>query len=57
LQVLSDYKEKYKKARIGRADLVDIMSRLNYHLTMLQATDAILYCRGEKLDKSDHYDE
>ena len=61
-QVLADklerYKTKNKKQVMTRESLIDFASlEFGLVMTMLTATDAILFCRGPSLDYSDTYQE
>jgi len=51
---LERFKNKTKKSIITREDLIEFAAQ-EYHvsMTMLSATDAILFCRGPQLDSPD----
>jgi hypothetical protein len=55
---LERYKTRTKKTVLTRADLIEFAeSEYNVVITMLSATDGILYCRGPQLDQSETYNE
>lgn len=55
---LEKYKARTKKTAMTRADLIEFAeSEYNLVITMLSATDAILFCRGPQLDQSETYNE
>eukprot|EP00347_Sterkiella_histriomuscorum_P019877 403339970 len=55
---LDRYKNKNKKQQITRESLVDfISSEYGFNMSQMQATDAILFCRGPGLDNSAVYQE
>ena len=55
---LEKYKSRSKKTLITRADLIEFAEKeYNLVITMLSATDGILYCRGPQLDHSETYNE
>lgn len=61
-EVLSDklerYKTKLKKSALTRDALIEFVSQeYGVSMTMLSATDAILFCRGPGLDQSEQYNE
>lgn len=55
---LDKFKSKAKKTVVTREGLIEFVS-LEYgvSMTMLSATDAILFCRGPQLDQSEQYNE
>jgi hypothetical protein len=55
---LEKYKSKSKKTVMTRADLIEFAeTEYNLVITMLSATDGILFCRGPQLDHSETYNE
>jgi len=55
---LDKYRTRSKKTIISRADLIEFAEQeYNVAMTMLSATDAILFCRGPQLDQSEVFNE
>lgn len=55
---LEKYKTRSKKTVLSRADLIEFAeTEYNLVITMLSATDGILFCRGPLLDHSETYNE
>jgi len=53
---LERYKTKLKKTVLTREALIDFVgTEYGVSMTMLSATDAILFCRGPGLDQSENY--
>jgi len=58
LHKLDKYKTKGKKIIMSRDSLIEFVAQeYNVSMTMLSATDAILFCRGPALDNSEQYNE
>lgn len=55
---LDKYKTKGKKTVMNRESLIEFVAQeYSVSMTMLSATDAILFCRGPQLDQSENYNE
>lgn len=55
---LERYKTKTKRTALTRENLIEFVAQeYCVSMTMLSATDAILYCRGPQLDQSEAYNE
>lgn len=58
LDKLDKFKTKLKKTAITRENLIEFVAQeFGLSMTMLTATDAILFCRGPGLDQSEQYNE
>jgi len=54
LDKLDKFKTKLKKTAMNREALIDFVGQdYSVSMTMLTATDAILFCRGPGLDQSE----
>jgi len=55
---LERYKTKTKRVSLTRENLIEFVGQeYGVSMTMLSATDAILFCRGPQLDQSEAYNE
>ena len=55
---LERYKTKTKRVSLTRGNLIEFVAQeYGVSMTMLSATDAILFCRGPQLDQSETYNE
>lgn len=58
LDKLDKYKTKGKRTVMNREALIEFVAQdYQVSMTMLSATDAILFCRGPGLDQSENYNE